>query len=396
MSLCIHGKNRYDKQSYLKYLLKESFPIDVILVSNLKISKKIELFDDFVDLIEINNIRSGAGITSLTMTLLLKEKEETLEYMNLFKRIVDFSNIFFSKPIFTYDHLYHLIIQAWMVLPLYFSTEFLKKMIIIALGGTIPEDILMEFKLNAHEWFVNLKNSTINDMINWLCTIDLSGELTKIKNAYEKNLLQEQEIEKAFKKKFNMTRKEYETKQQQAKSNGLCKFVRDGTLCPYSTRCKFYHGNLEETYAIQPCRNHNKCQFLQSGECMFMHQPTDNQLVQLTKFYKILAENNYLLSKSQSVYVDKQCETNPFVILKKTKDSDYVQYCVPKCSCEYIDSLGIIHCCDKQVVFMTKNFLGKPKNFYCSYEHMITSEKPISYCVKQNALAMINISNLNC
>lgn len=407
----------------LKNLLKQKKSVDDILVSNLSIGKKIKLIDFIIRSQELNNIDSCVEITPSTMTLLLKEKKNTVKYIILFTKIVKFSKKNFSKSIFTYEHLYHLIIQAWMDLPIFLTNQFRKKLIMIALSSdvdenvneinpnqdldgilhdtekhrngtnekcTLPHEILQNFKLNANEWFVNLNNPVISEMIDWLCDIDISGELAKIKNAYEKKLLEEKEIEKAFKKKFNMTRKEYETKQQIAKINGLCKFVRDNTKCPHGTNCNFYHGNLEETFAIQPCRNKKKCKFFLTGDCMFVHEPTKNQLIQINKFYKTLVNNNFRMTKSQSVYVDKQCNTNPFIILKKNEETnDYVKYCIPNCCCKYTDTLGVIHYCIEPVVFMTKKKSGDPLNFYCSYEHMTMYENPISYCIKQNVLKLI-------
>jgi len=92
-----------------------------------------------------------------------------------------------SNFIFTYDHLYHIVIQSWMDLPTIFSNDFRKQLIMISCNGSLPTDIIEQFKLNAHEWFVNLsKKSIISDLINWICNINYSGELHGIKSIYEK------------------------------------------------------------------------------------------------------------------------------------------------------------------------------------------------------------------
>ncbi len=417
MTLITQENNKFSNymslnRHQLKFLIKNSLPVDAIIKSVYSTEIKLNLFNNLIQALNLNNIHSDIRITSATMSLLLKKKEDSDEYMTLFSNIVKYYNNFYSKPLFSYEHLYQLIIQAWMDLPTRFTNDFRKNLILAALanscsyddsssdsgsssGWTLPQYIIREFKLNAQEWFVNLKNPLISEMIEWLCAIDLSGELTKIKDAYLKKLLEDQEIEKAFKKKFNKTRQEYEIKQHQAKINGLCRFVRDGTLCPHSTNCIFYHGNLAETYAIQPCRKGDKCQFLLRGECKFVHRPTDNQLKQLTKFYDTLTKQNFCMTTKQSIHVDDQCKKNPFLILKKVKETeDNVQYSIPKCSCVYVNVFGITRFCNEPVKFMTKNKKGEAINFYCSYEHMIASETPISFCVKQNVLNMINMSNL--
>jgi hypothetical protein len=379
------------KNQYLLYLLTNPNPIDTILISDLTISEKIKLFDIFVSFSKFNESKPlDIGLSKTTMTLLLERKEDTSDYICLFEKIVNFSQNFFSDSILTYEHLYRMIIQSWMDLPSNFTNEFKKKLITIALKEGLSDVIIQEFKINALEWFINLKNKNIGEMINWLCMIDASGELTNIKNTYELNLEMEEIIEKEFKKKYNMSKKEYEMKQHNNKKNGLCQFVRKKTNCPHNKECKFYHGKLEETYGVQPCRSGEKCKFLITGECKFVHQPTKNQMLQITNFYKCLHKTNFCVTKKQSTYIDKQCKTNPFIILMKTNDSNnYVQYCIPRCSCPVTDTFGIVQLCNKPVVFMTKNVSGEPEKFYCSYEHMNKMEIPSFYCVKQNTLSNI-------
>jgi hypothetical protein len=185
---------------------------------------------------------------------------------------------------------------------------------------------------------------------------------------------------------------DYVFQQEKAKKKGLCKNFREGIKCGHGVNCIFYHGKIEDTYGIQPCRHRDKCVHLQKGECKFVHDPSESQIYSTKAFYSLFSLENdlFYISRSKSNLVDFQCKNDPFIILKKEETTENnVYYSIPICLCIVTNNYGVKFVCNKPVRFMSKED-GTVSSFYCSHEHMITSEPNCqSYVVKQNILDII-------
>lgn len=368
----------------LQALLSIDDPVDYIISdSSFSIDDKMYLFDVLVDYLKSINYQCALNITEDTISNLLEMKEESEIFFIFYNKIIRAANELEIMP-FGYKHLYHLILQMWMDYPL-ITNDFRKELILVGLNSHLRSDIIDQIENDVHIWFTNYdKNVNINDMISWLCKLDSSHKLEEIKNIYQKNIITLKENDKYFQKMYGMTLEEYNAQQERAKKNGLCKFIREGKECGHGVKCMFYHGRLEETYGIQPCRNGYKCSHLLMGECKFSHLPTSTQMEEIKDFYHLfhLDGNIYYAPKRMEKYVDNQIKRNPFIVLKKIKShKDYVSYCVPKCECQTTDIYGVKKQCHNVVRFMSVTL-----SFYCSYEHMQILEPKCSYVVKQNAI----------
>ena len=365
-------------------------PIDLVLATRLEISEKLCLIANIIGFVKINCPNWDIGISICTITKLLQIREETDNYYGLFSIIIDYG--YGQKLLlFTYEHIYQLIIQLWMEIPSkMLSIEFRKKLIVKGLNSHLPATIIENIKFNVETWFSNLnKNSQITLLVEWFCELDSLGQLLAIKKSYEKTVQDKIEEDKAFKRKYNITIDEYNARQQVAKKNGLCKFIRQRTECPYNVNCTFYHGRLEETFGIQECRTGDKCQLLQKGECKFLHTSSPDRIDKTKKFYSQMNKlgESYLVPKEKVRQVDLECLYNPYIVLQKIETnnkSNYTKYVIPRCK-HTTNKYGIEHVCNKRVLFMTKNNT-KIKNFYCCYEHMVANEPAPFYVVKQNIL----------
>ena len=330
------------------------------------------------------------GISPTTITILMQKKVESDYFLNIFQKIIDYANVYGSS-VFTYDHLYHLVLQIWMELPHAITIEFRKKIISYAFSENLPSEIIDKIETDVSIWFANLdRNPDITEMINWLCEIDKTGKLVIIRRKYENAIKETKEVRKEFQKRFNITPEEYDLQQERAKCNGLCKFVRDGHRCSYGGQCSFYHGRIENTYGVQPCRNGFRCQHLKTGECRFFHQASPTRKNSIAEFYNSFKRVDgiwFLVPMSEEETVDKKRLKNPFIILQKHgRSENYVRYTIPLCKCSTVNEFGTESLCNKPVKFMSlKN--RKISSFYCSYEHMMTKEpRCVSYHVKQNIL----------
>ncbi|XWV25850.1 hypothetical protein QJ857_gp1232 [Tupanvirus soda lake] len=383
-------------QDIMPSLLSTEKPFDCILSSFLSVQKKLFMFDQFMCFLKNNYDNYCTGISEKTMTILLDDIEESDEYLHLFGKLVEYSNHLKLK-IFTYNHLYRLVLQMWMDLPQIFSNEFRKNLIYIGFNKYLPFNIIEQIKINAGIWFANFgKDPNITNLIEWLCVFDTTGKLSIIKNAFEETVafsFESTKALKAFQKEYNMTKEEYEIQQNKAKEKGLCRKIRSGEVCPHGVSCMFYHGKLQETYGVQLCRNGNNCSRLSSGECKFVHIPTEKQLEYAIKFYDSLKrdKNGFLVEPSKVRWVDIQCKQNPFIILRKDgRIGDQIHYSIPVCSGCETNEFGVSYVCNKPVKFMTK-IEGQPAGFYCCYEHMIQNEREetCQYSVKQNILNQV-------
>ncbi|MEM0353975.1 MAG: hypothetical protein QXW79_00200 [Thermoplasmata archaeon] len=358
--------------------------LSIISSDELNITEKNKMVDY---LLGDENLEVGPDIISK----LLEIKEETNDFVELYEKIICLAK---KKKceIFTYQHLYQLVLQIWMDHPNNLvSTDFRKKIIYISFGGKLPNKIVELIKSDIDIWFVNLRrNREITNLIYWLCTLDESGELEKYKNNYERIQDETSEKRKTFQKLYNMCIEEYYAYQQRAKANGLCKYIRRSEKCPHGTNCIFYHGKVEETYGIQMCKYGEKCSHLPLGECKFVHIPNKKQLEKIRNLYSSLqrTSNGFLARKEQTKYIDSQCLHNPFFILKKIGNvGENILYIIPECN--HVDEyFGIKKICKNPVRFMTKKNC-KILNFYCNYEHMVAHEPRTSYVVKQNVLNLI-------
>ena len=387
-------------KNYIEKLLCNPNPIDIIIASDFSLKEKLCLVENLLDCYKTYFFNLNTGISSKTISILLENKQENSEFKNLFSKIIQFWHDAYyhtnSTPIFTYDHLYHLVIQVWADLPMVLSTNFRKEIILIGLGNLvnstrgnhIPQNIINCIKADIHDWLVNIgKNQCVTNMIDWLFQLDTSEELINTKLAYEKNMKLSVESDKAFQKQHNITKEEYVVQQEKAKKYGLCKFIREGNECKFGVKCKFYHGKLEETEGVQECFNGFNCNHIANGKCKFVHTPTKKQFTDAKDFYEELEKDDtgFLVPYSRMKSIDLHCSCDPFIILKKGGTiGEKIHYFIPKCSC--VSSCDLY--CNKPVRFMTKN--NQVMNFYCSYEHMVKSEKNTpSYVVKQNILDQI-------
>lgn len=367
--------------------LQSNTLLTIISSEELSISEKSRMVDSLLCLLGDGNVEVGPDVISR----LLEIKEETIDFVELYEKIICLARKK-DVEIFTYQHLYQLVLQIWLDHPNNLvSTDFRKKIISISFGGKLPNKIVDLIKSNVDIWFINLgRNREVTDLIYWLCTLDDSGELEKCKNSYEKIQKEAEEERKAFQKLYNMCKEEYHAYQQKAKANGLCKYIRQGEKCPHGTSCIFYHGNLEETYGVQICKYGDHCSHLPLGECKFVHIPNEKQLEKIKNLYSSLQKigNGFLARKKQTKFIDSQCIHNPFFILKKLGNmGENVLYVIPECN--HVDEyFGIEKACKNPVRFMTKKN-GKILNFYCCFEHMVAHEPGSLYVVKQNVLNLI-------
>jgi len=387
----------------LDFIFESSHQIDsIILNKHLSIHQKkdflVKLFGEVTHYYKEIKLQ----ITSNTISELLLIKEETKDFFDLFSIVMQYC-LKNNLQVFTYDHLYNLVLQVWMDLSdNTISTEFRKALIMIGFGGKIPKNIFRRIKANINTWLINTsKNSDIFDLVVWICSLDKTKELMRCKILYEKTMKESMEVTKSFQKLHNMTLEEYNIQQLISKKNGQCKYFRLGKICPHDTRCIFYHGKLEETYGIQPCRHGPKCAHFASGGCKFIHDISKKELQIVSNFYSNLQiiGDNFLVAQKDARFVDDQCITNPFIILKRQKSTNtHVVYSIPVCSCTIINEYGIAQSCDKPVRFMTKKNNKRISNFYCCYEHMNTMEPNSQYVVKQNVLDKIplKINEMDC
>lgn len=366
---------------------------NVLLVSDPRIIDKI-ISSKFVDIWQkkiiilkiLENETFKIDIDTLTVTKLLQIKEESFDFLEIFTNIFRYA---FNRKlkIFNYNHLFHLVLQSWMDIPLIISNSFKKQLIVIALNGSIPNDFIDKISEESTNWFANLEgNGNLADMINWLCFLDKTGRLNQIKNDYLENSKINSEETKKFRKIYNITKEEYIIQQQKAKKNGICKFIREGKKCENGTKCKFYHGKVEETYGIQPCRNGFSCIHFLKGDCKFVHEPTENILNRTKIFYNLLekSDKGYLVKEDDLKIVENEIQSNPFFILKKCKKMGQMYYfIIPQCNASNSKKI-----CNNPVRFVTKR-KNQLLNYYCCYEHMISCEPKCSYIVKQNILEKI-------
>lgn len=388
----IYQQNTMDNlfNQLLSFVSSNILPIDILLESvNISFDEMKFIIEKILEIFSLHLPHYNLGITSKTMTKLLQKKEETQGYLDLYFKIMEYCHKK-KLEIFNYNHLYYLVLQIWMDPPHnIISISFRKKLIKIGLNGILPNDIIQQIKIDINIWLANIgKNQDITDLIDWLCEFDDSCQLLQCKNIYEKNMERLAETTKIFQKMYNMTFDEYMVQQQKAKKNGLCKFIREGKECIYGVKCMFYHGKIEETYGIQPCRHGNNCSHLTSGECKFVHEPTPEQYNNIVSFYSSFCRDStgyFYIDVSKMKFIDTQCKNNPFVILKKEKYLDnYVFYSIPYCNHIIENEYHVKYECGNPVKFMSKKN-GKI-NFYCSYDHMVSNEGICSYIVKQNIL----------
>lgn len=354
-------------------------------------SEKSVLLQEIFQIMIRYNMDIRIYITSKTITNLLQQKNGTDAYFELYSLVISFCK---SQEyyVFEYQHLYNLVLQMWMdntTVPV--NNDERKQMILCAFDEHIPESIFDKIREDIDSWFSNLgKNADITEMVEWLCSQEESGDLLKSKILYEKTIKETMEESKMFQKIHNMTKEEYEVQQEKAKKNGLCKFIRENHNCPNGVNCIFFHGKIEETYGIQPCRNGAKCSHLERGECKFVHAANNAQYLNTLNFYQTFwcaAEGTAFYADSPRVKnIDHQIKYNPFIILKKEKmQGKHIKYHIPMCPCTVRDSYGLEQCCNKPVKFMIKKE-GNYNNFYCSYEHMEKMEPGCSFVVKQNIM----------
>lgn len=366
--------------------MKNNKPVDTVIKSvQLNIKEKKFVIVQILSLDKYLHLSHKLDITSMTISKLLKFKSNNKDFMDLFKIIIEAS----SNAIFTYEHLYHLILQIWMDdAGTSFSLCNRQILISIGLGEKIHQDFLENIKKDVVCWFCNVdKIYEITHLVNWLCTIDDSGDLTRYLNMY-KNSASELELNvKFFKKISGMTPNEYQMRQRRTKKNGLCKFIRESKICPYGFSCNYYHGKIEETYGFQLCRSGNKCTRLKTSGCKFCHVPTDSDIISTKNIYGLFTriQNNVLaLDPIYEKYIDEQLINNPFCIFQKTgRTPDKVYYKIPKCECHITDEYGLRTICGKSVRFMSKN------RFYCCFEHLECSKQSSNYTVKQNILRQV-------
>jgi hypothetical protein len=385
----------------IQIILNHRSPLDMIITCNfISFEEKMYIIDSIIEITNKYYPDYHLNITSKTISLFLQIKKEEDAYIACFTKIINFCSLHCLNA-FTYIHLYHLVLQIWMDSPNNIVTnDFRKKLITIGINGTSKELIFNQIKMNLDIWFINIdKNQEVAELIDLICHLDDTGQLTSCKVLYEKKEKEKTNDIKIFQKKYNMTPHEYQIHQQIAKENGLCKYIREGKVCPRKTECIFYHGCVEETYGIQKCKYGTKCKHIIRGECKFVHEPSDEQMDEIKKFYNSLKRirntNIFLVERHRSSYIDSQCLINPFIVLKKKEIiGKFVHYQIPFCSHQIENEYGIKHACRNHVRFMTKQD-GKISNFYCCYEHMNANEPGCSYVVKQNVLGLIFSNTIN-
>lgn len=372
-----------DINFFVNIIEKKNNPINFIIgLKCTSISEKYHLINELS--LMMKDLFIDPNITPKTIRLLLKFKSEDPDFINLFSFLIK------KKPdVFTYDHLYHLVLQTWMdIHDTYISVNTRKNLISIGLGNSVNTKILENIKEEANNWFCNInKNSEITELIEWIGQIDASGQFIHYKMLYERQMEELDRNDKIFHKLSGITPIEFQHHYEKTKKNGLCKFIRENQICPYGLSCNFYHGKIEETYGIQPCKYGYKCS---KRTCKFQHEAT-SKIIQNTKtLYESLFTNDKYLSlhSSNEHYIDDQILNNPYFILQKLgKNNDSIYYQLPKCCCPIRDEFGTFVTCNKPVRFMTKG--PKKHKFYCCYEHMELCGDEARYVVKQNIIDKI-------
>lgn len=338
------------------------------------------------------HIHLGFVIGPSTMSRLLEIKEDSPDFHLLYINLVRYAA---SKNIalFTYKHLYHLVLQSWMDLPRVFRNEFKKNLILIVLNGTLPIHFVHQIINDSVHWFGNTTN---NEMIEWLCSLDKSGFLNRKRTDYLTEMRIQTMESKQFQKIHGITKKEYEAQQKNTKRNGICMFTRIGKPCKKGPTCKFYHGPIEETYGVQMCLNGlggKSCALFSKGECRFVHEPTFEQVQQIIDFFKSLVRyrNGFLVWEKDLVRVQKEIRTNPFVILKlektiilRRKDKQELVYYFVVPGCQHVVNQDTQEKCNEPVMFVTTK--DTEIKYYCSYKHMVESEPTSDFRVKQNIM----------
>lgn len=358
-------------------LLKKNFPLKI----------KYLLITIILNLAKDNKI--NIIITSETITHLLKLKDNNLFYYDIYDIICSYCNNN-KLNVFTYNHLYQLVLQPWINSNSNIPLKNKKKMIQLSFPNGFSNEILHSIYLDQEMWFDSInQNKEISELIEWLCYYDKSNVIMTYKIQFEtKNLNNIKEM-KEFKKQYHISLEEYKIKQENAKKNGLCKYVRNNQLCPKYTICNFYHGPVEDTYGIQYCKYGNQCKYIQNNECNFLHKPSDLQISKLKEFYssiKKIDNTTFMVDQLQEEYIDNKIKTDPYIILKKiNRIGNMIIYKIPTCDANVKDINGNYCKCNKNVVFASENF----NKFYCSYIHMYESEKTHKYTIKQNFLKYI-------
>lgn len=341
--------------------------IDDILLSNRSYRTKLSMLRECIDFYNVN---------SNTITLLLSMKKNCIEYLEIFKLLVNSEK---TGKIFSSEHLYNIIFQSWADLPLIIPLKIRKKLIRIGIGNNVSNTIVDDIKKNPEMWFSN-NTKNIIELINYLCKLDSTCEINSVRFSYVHQTRTNLVNTKLFQKKNNITQNEYQIRVQKTKANGLCSYVRRGLECPLGINCMFYHGKIEETYGIQLCRKADNCQHFKSGECKFIHIPNKTQIANTKNIYGSLEKDGdfFKIPILMENFIDNLILNDPFVILKKYMyKNNYVYYELP--SCEHKFGCNFCH---RSVKFMTKK-LGKPYHFYCCFEHM---PKYTPYVVKQNII----------
>lgn len=330
---------------------------------------------------------TGIDIGEHTMSKLLCIKEENIDFLELYINIVRYASDR-KLNIFSYQHLYHLILQPWMDIPLVISNEFKKHLIVVALNGSLPTNFIDQINIDSSDWFDNLENNkNLADIVDWLCHLDRTGRLFRNKNDYLESMKIEMAETKLFQKVHNITKEEYHAQQQKSKRNGLCKFIREGKKCENGPKCKFYHGKIEETYGVQMCRNGINCTHFYNGDCKFVHEPTPKQIVSIKEFYGSLKkyQNGFFVHQENLPKIERNIKSNPYILLKlENKLSDGYYYTIPHCQCP-ADDQDTGRKCDKPVNFVVNKKNQNP-SYYCCYEHMVKCQPNSPFLVKQNIL----------
>lgn len=362
-------------------LSKNKKPVDLILKNkDFSLVEKHIIFEIMCIYLNIIGFQSTLGITSKTITELLKLKEESDDFINFFDKIMKFCHRH-KLEVFVYEQFYRLVLQFYMDFPSFISVRMKKKILKSAFNSQLPISILKKMKVDIFSWFCDTdKDNEIAEIINWLCRFDKSEEIYKMRLFYEskKNIDDEFLINEA------------NSWDEQKKSRGLCRSVHTlGEECTYGrNKCVFYHGKLEDTYGIQPCTHGKLCTYFRNGNCKFVHSPSTDEFNVIKKFYnkfKTMDDILYVFNEKEMPFFDRLRLKNPFIILKKIFHNRKNAYIIPKCAAVIKTFGGHKKKCNKPVKFMTKKG-DEICNFYCCYDHMQENEPDCCYVVKQNIL----------
>lgn len=375
----IFGQN-IELYASLAHLLAKSID-EIISLENISLFEKKMLISKILEHDKYLEIK----INTYTMTKLLEIKEESVDFLEIYILIIRCAADR-NTNIFTYEHLYHLVLQSWMDIPFVISSNFKQQLIAIALNGFLPNNFIEKIAADSSDWFDNLQQSgNLLMIVDWLCHFDKMGHFYQIKNRYLEETKLQMIESKLFLKMHNITKDEYNIQQLRAKKNGLCKFIREKRTCENGQKCKFYHGKIEETYGIQSCRHGLSCSHFLKGECKFAHDPSQDQFHTTSILYKSLMKyrNGFLVLDQDFFMIERERKNNPFVILKlesQGKAGNY--YVIPTCQCATNGT------CNELVKFITHE-RGWETRYYCSYDHMIQCQPNVPYQVKQNILKKI-------